>query len=85
MLTRPNELGYPRLGLAVSRKVAKSAVARNRLKRIGRESFRRRQHDLGGVDCVVLGRPGASEQDNAVLFASLERHWRRFAPPCAPS
>ena len=24
------------------------------------------------------------EQDNAVLFASLERHWRRFAQLCAP-
>ncbi|HAS87618.1 MAG TPA: ribonuclease P protein component [Candidatus Competibacteraceae bacterium] len=84
VLTRPNELGYPRLGLAVSRKVAKSAVARNRLKRIGRESFRRHQRDLGGLDCVLLGRSGASEQDNAVLFASLERHWRRFAQLCAP-
>jgi ribonuclease P protein component len=31
--------GYPRLGLAISRKVAKSAVARNRFKRIGARKF----------------------------------------------
>ncbi|MBS1225128.1 MAG: ribonuclease protein component, partial [Proteobacteria bacterium] len=40
VLARANDLTYARLGLAISRKVAKSAVARNRLKRIVRESFR---------------------------------------------
>ncbi|HRD64578.1 MAG TPA: ribonuclease P protein component [Candidatus Competibacter sp.] len=85
VLTRPNELAYPRLGLAVSRKVAKSAVARNRIKRIVRESFRHHQRWLGGLDCVVMGRAGVAKQDNAVLFTSLERHWRRFARPCALS
>lgn len=84
MLTRPNDLAFPRLGLAISRKVAKSAVARNRLKRIVRESFRCHRQWLGGLDCVVMGRAGVAEQDNAALFASLERHWRRFARPCAP-
>lgn len=85
VLVRPNSLGYPRLGLAISRKVAKSAVARNRLKRIARESFRRHQIWLGALDCVVLGRAGVADQDNAALFASLQRHWRRLAQTCAPS
>jgi ribonuclease P protein component len=84
VLARPNALGYPRLGLAISRKVAKSAVARNRLKRIVRESFRRHQSWLGGLDCVVMGRAGLAEPDNAVLFDSLQRHWRRLAQSCAP-
>lgn len=85
VLTRPNDLAYPRLGLAIARKVAKSAVARNRIKRIVRESFRSHQRELGGLDCVVLGRTGVTERDNPALFASLERHWRRLARPCAPS
>jgi len=85
VLTRPSELAYPRLGLAISRKVAKSAVARNRLKRVVRESFRRHQQWLSGLDCVVMGRAGVAEQENAVLFAALERHWRRLARPCVPS
>ena len=84
VLARPSDLPHPRLGLAISRKVAKSAVARNRIKRIVRESFRRHQRELGGLDCVVLGRAGSAESDNAVLFAALERHWRKLARPCAP-
>jgi len=85
VLARPNKLGYSRLGLAISRKVAKSAVVRNRLKRVARESFRHQQAWLGGLDCVVMGRTGLIEPDNAVLFASLQRHWRRLAQSCAPS
>jgi len=85
VLARPNALGYPRLGLAISRKVAKSAVARNRLKRIARESFRHHQAWLDSLDCVVMGRAGLTEPDNAVLFAALQRHWRRLAQSCVPS
>ncbi len=85
VLARANDLGYPRLGLAISRKVAKSAVARNRIKRVARESFRRSQPWLGGLDYVVMGRAGAADQDNAILSAALQRHWRRLAGPCVPS
>ncbi len=81
----PTREVIPRLGLAISRKVAKSAVARNRIKRIARDSFRHHQAWLGDLDCVVMGRSGLTEQDNAVLFASLQRHWRRLAHSCAPS
>ncbi|TVR60726.1 MAG: ribonuclease P protein component [Candidatus Competibacteraceae bacterium] len=85
VLARPNALAYPRLGLAISRKVARSAVARNRLKRLVRESFRHHQGRLGGLDVVVMGRVGLVEPDNAVLAAALERHWRRLARSCALS
>src|SRR6201987_5884513 len=43
---RVNEAGVPRLGLAVAVKVAGSGVARNRLRRIIRESFRLHQRAL---------------------------------------
>ena len=85
VLARANPFGYPRLGLAISRKVAKSAVARNRIKRVIRESFRRHQLEIGGLDCVVAGRAGLAEQDSAVLFTALQRHWRKLAGLCAPS
>ena len=85
VLARSNGLAYPRLGLAISRKVAKSAVARNRLKRIVRESFRHYQPQLGGLDWVVMGRAGLVTQENTVLFSALQRHWQKLARPCKPS
>ena len=54
---RPNDLPHPRLGLSVSRKVG-TAVRRNRIKRLVRESFRLLQHDLPqGYDLLVVVRP----------------------------
>jgi ribonuclease P protein component len=54
---RPNGLPHARLGLSVSRKVG-GAVVRNRLKRLLREAFRLRQHELApGIDLIVVGRP----------------------------
>jgi ribonuclease P protein component len=85
VLARPNGLNYSRLGMAISRKIARSAVARNRIKRVVRESFRHHQAQLGGMDWVVMGRSDTAQQENAVLFASLQRHWQRLAPSCAPS
>ena len=40
VLARPNKLLHARLGMAFSKKRVNRAVARNRLKRISRESFR---------------------------------------------
>jgi ribonuclease P protein component len=79
VLSLPNSLPHARLGLAISVKAAGNAVARNRLKRLCRESFRRGQVDLGGWDVVVMARPSAAAQPTAVLLQALDRHWRRIA------
>lgn len=68
----------PRLGLAMSKRAARHAVARNRLKRHIRELFRHLQHDLAGADYVVLNKPAAARASASELRASLEQHFRRL-------
>ena len=77
VLCRRNDTGVARLGLAISKKHCRRATARNRIKRIVRESFRQQQTQLTGLDVVVINRPAATQAGNRQLFDSLERHWRR--------
>jgi len=48
-----NALGVPRLGLIVPKRVFPRAVDRNRMKRLLREWFRRKQAILGGRDILI--------------------------------
>lgn len=49
-----NEAGFARLGMAVPKRLIKTAVGRNRIKRIIRESFRQNQKALTGFDVIVV-------------------------------
>jgi len=85
VLAVPNQLQHPRLGLAISRKVARTAVARNRIKRVTRESFRHWQTRLDSLDIVVLGRNGVSAQPGKTLDTALEKLWIKLIEKCAGS
>ena len=80
-----NDVGAPRLGLAVAVKVAGGAVPRNRLRRIIRESFRLHQHQLPAVDLVVSARPPARTAAAAALRASLAALWKKVGKQCDTS
>lgn len=76
VLARRN-LGQPaRLGMVVSRRAVRTAVARNRLKRLIRESFRLHQHVLVGLDIVAIVRPNLASRSNEEIQRLLSRHWR---------
>lgn len=78
VLVRRSDADRPRLGMAVSRQVDKRAVGRNRIKRIIRESFRRRFSEGGpAADFVVLPRPASATISNRQLGLSLDRLWTR--------
>jgi ribonuclease P protein component len=82
---RPNDIGGPRLGLAVSVKNAGNAVERNRLRRTIRESFRLHQHELPAVDIVVSARARAREAAGPELRASLDTLWKKVTEQCVSS
>jgi ribonuclease P protein component len=79
VLARANDAGVARLGLAISRKVAKRAVDRNRLKRIARETFRKQS--LPALDFVILARVDAAAAPSGVLAKSLAAHFAALARP----
>ncbi len=55
LVVRPNGLAHSRLGLSVGRAVWKSAVRRNRIRRIFREAFRLSYPELPpGVDVIMI-------------------------------
>jgi ribonuclease P protein component len=71
-----NDESHARLGLAIATRTFGTAVARNRIKRLARESFRLNQHDLPSVDVTVSARDAARIAAPADLRSSLERHWK---------
>jgi ribonuclease P protein component len=76
---RPTLQTTARLGMAVSRKVSKLAVTRNRIRRTVRESFRLHRAELPCIDVLLIARARAAEQTNAVLRAELDSIWSRLA------
>ncbi len=81
---RDNGGGEARLGLVVGKKLIKSAVRRNLVKRLVREQFRQRRAELPACDLVVrlMAKPGRIDRRSVAeevvgLFARLPR---RFAP-----
>jgi ribonuclease P protein component len=85
VLARANDIGHPRLGLAISRKHVKRAVGRNLIKRQIRESFRLHQAIIGGFDVVVLGKPGVDKLDRREIRALIDACWQELAIRCKKS
>lgn len=78
MLYRPSGLEHSRLGMTASAKRVRTAVARNRIRRLVRESFRQDAIRDQGLDIVVLVRDPAASAANAAISTSLAAHWDRM-------
>lgn len=79
-MAKPNERGYPRLAVVVSKRNVAEAVSRNYIKRVVREIFRQNQGRLCASDLVILVRKrftiGAYQQIEAEflrLVAELQK------------
>ena len=74
----PNELGTPRLGLSVSRRLG-NAVTRNTVRRRLREVFHSALPEIpGDLDLVLSARPAAAEATVRELSEEFLRSLRRL-------
>jgi len=65
--------------MAVSRRVSKRAVVRNRIRRIIRESFRLHRALLPACDVLLIANTIAAQQSNQDLRGDIEAVWARLA------
>lgn len=75
VLCKPNDLAFPRLGLSISKQKVRRAVDRFRIKRQAREVFRHHQHELTGVDIVVIAYPHPKPPTPAEIRTCLQQLW----------
>ena len=65
--------------MAVSRRVSKHAVVRNRIRRVIREYFRLFRRQLPPLDLLLIARGSAAEQSNGALRDDLQILWQKLA------
>ena len=78
VLAKKNELEFARLGLAISKRNIKTAVKRNRVKRLARECFRKHQDKLSGLDVIVVSRKGINISNDCEITQSLYTHLEKI-------
>lgn len=79
MLARPATGNEARLGFIISKKNVRTAVARNRIKRITREVFRRNYPNLPALDIIFLARKGIDQVPNEQLHRLVEKQLNRLS------
>lgn len=77
LLYRSNDVGHPRLGLVVPKKIIARAHERNHVKRLARETFRLKK-DFPPFDVIVLVRKGEI-QNKLMMSTHLDEAWNKLA------
>lgn len=73
-----NDLGYPRLGLVIAKKNLAKAVARNKVKRLIREGFRKRKSQMAARDIVIFTTKEIALLTEIDLKACLSSLWGKI-------
>ncbi len=78
VIAKKNGKKTARLGLAISKKRVKSAVKRNLIKRLIRESFSKNQKKLVNWDVVVVTHRNLEKIKRVTISKNLEKHWQKI-------
>ena len=65
------------IGVTVSKKVSKSAVVRNRIKRQVKEFYRLHQYDISDAELVITAKPACAKAQDAARQKSLLELWSK--------
>jgi ribonuclease P protein component len=79
LLATPGSGSETRLGLVISKKNARLATHRNRIKRVVRETFRKHSWFNSHLDIVFLVRQGFDTLPPALQTKLMEEAWKRLA------
>jgi ribonuclease P protein component len=71
ILGAANDLGHARIGFIVAKKNIRTAVHRNRIKRVIRENFRIHGGELNSVDLIIMARRGFDKRTNSEISAAF--------------
>lgn len=80
ILAKPTEKNS-RLGLVIPKKNIPTAVQRNLIKRVARETFRKQQFE-NPVDVVFLARNGADKLSRQKLTQIIQNSWVKLDARC---
>ena len=81
ILAKLNETKVSRLGLVVGKKNIPTAVGRNHIKRMVRETFRSMDFPQA-LDVIFLARKGADKLDRKEMNLLLQQSWCRLRDRC---
>ncbi|HBC58697.1 MAG TPA: ribonuclease P protein component [Gammaproteobacteria bacterium] len=81
LLARSGEPG-PKLGFVIAKKQIRMAVQRNRIKRLGRESFRLNQQKLGSLHIIIMARGRVAQLSNQEIHTIFDTLWNKLIEKC---
>ena len=81
ILAKPANGPLSRLGLVIAKKNIPTAVQRNRIKRVARETFRKKQFQPP-LDVIFLARQGSDRLSTAKLTGIIENSWVKLKSNC---
>lgn len=78
---KSNQVDSAKLGIIVPKRIVKTAVKRNTIKRLIRESFRHHVSLLKGLDIIILVRAECSSLTKPMLRQQIDQLWLLLKKP----